>query len=822
MNKPASRARRFFLPGIIFLLLWLAFLYRFPAGEVLSGGDLVNHYIPYKMFFKNSVSNGVFPLWNPMTFCGRPFQADIQIGLFYPPNWLCLLMPVPVFFTLAALLHLVFASLGAYLYSGVFFKRRAVRFFFALVFSFSAFFTTRLYSGIVLFIFTASYIPWILLCAEKWRRDRKWTAIIWLGVLLALQLLAGSPQVTFYTLIALFLVFLLHFYLERKSKNEKDIPGAPKVWKGYVIALIVMIGLSAVQFFPTKEMIDNSYDRSGGAQWEYVTDGSLEPRHLMTFVFPKFFGTPDQEQIFWASTVGFWEYNGYIGILPLALFLLFFLMKPLKNAGRETKGYHLLFFIFLILWLFFGFGKNSPLFRIAYSIIPGFNRFRVPARMVIFFILSLAFFSSAALEKLLSISSEENPEHRVIKKRIMIAASVMAVIGVLAGALFFRFDYGFLKAFGIGEFFPPRVFQGESVIGNRILTNAQNSVWVFLVFLLAGCGTIAALASQKKHREKIAWVFPVILGADLFVFGMGYIEAVPLRELKERYFPETTLVKLLKSETEDHSRFTWTDDVFYWNNDQNQMELYPNRAMANGLFDARGYDPVFIRRYGEFFNRISHYEEEKSPGALLKMKQVLNPRLLSILNVSYILSYQQYRVPWWKLARSFPTGLNVYENTRASQTAYLSTANFVPAEKSDVILQVLGNPEFPIEKRSIVSVVNPYADQDYSEQSVGEEVKISEWNPNRRGYEILSRSSDLLVLSESYYPGWKAYLNGEQVPVHPVNHALMGIFVPPGKHKVEFVFRPYTFVSGLFITALTLIGIAVGIVILYRKRKNYE
>ena len=800
---------------LFFLILWLAFFYRSFGGHVLSGGDLVNAYIPYKHIFKQFMKQGIFPLWNPYTFSGRPFQADIQNGLFYPPNWLSLVFPIPVFYTIITIIHLWFASLGAYVFSRRFLKKLPPRILFSLVFSFSAYFTTRLYSGVVLFIFTASFIPWILDAAVKWRKERSNSSIIYLGIMMAMQLLAGSPQVAYYTWFSLGVLFLIQLPGPKAKRS---------LWKGYAGAIILMVAITAIQFLPTKEYIDRSYDRAGGARWEYITNGSLHPRCLITFIAPHFFSHPRREEIFWAPLRGFWEFNGYAGIAPIILSLVclvFYLRR--KKSRSPTLDARSRFFLFalilFLLWLLLAFGKYSPVFRLFYMIVPGFNRFREPARIVIYYILALSIFSSLGLQRLMEICYPDNGGKKEDKKPALFSVIIIFIIGMGATLSFFLMPKTILRFFGITNYIPLSVLSESSGAASHFIRAAKNSMALFSVFLFISTFLIMTLIRTGIKYRFLPYILLGSLIVDLFIFGIPQIETVPYRNFYETFYPDSSLSRFLKNASDNHQRIAWTDDVFWWMNDQNQMELYPNRAILKGLYDIRGYDPVFQKSYGEYFNAISFYRGEKSPGGLLSMVRVHNPTLLTLLNVRYLLSYSsKVSPPGWDLVKTYPFGLRVLENTKPAGNAFLARHFPVPYEKEDVVIGILQNPKAPLDRMAFSTGENPREKESLGEGKKEETVKLLSYSPNRREYSVFCHQSDILVFSEKYYPGWRVYVDGEKTRLEVVDHALMGVFINPGQHRIVCVLRPLSFVLGAVITLLTCLFVLLWLANERRKR----
>jgi uncharacterized membrane protein YfhO len=60
----------------------------------------------------------------------------------------------------------------------------------------------------------------------------------------------------------------------------------------------------------------------------------------------------------------------------------------------------------------------------------------------------------------------------------------------------------------------------------------------------------------------------------------------------------------------------------------------------------------------------------------------------------------------------------------------------------------------------------------------------------------------MVVLSDTYYPGWRAEVDSKPVPIEEVNVAMRGVFVPPGHHEVTFSYQPVSVYAGAGLTVL--------------------
>jgi hypothetical protein len=90
------------------------------------------------------------------------------------------------------------------------------------------------------------------------------------------------------------------------------------------------------------------------------------------------------------------------------------------------------------------------------------------------------------------------------------------------------------------------------------------------------------------------------------------------------------------------------------------------------------------------------------------------------------------------------------------------------------------------------------------------EAKTTRYEPQRIELQTRNSQPGFLVLSEIYYNGWEAWIDGRQAPVERVNYLLRGLSVPPGDHRIEFVYRAYSFRNGAFLFLFGVLLLFVG------------
>jgi len=188
-----------------------------------------------------------------------------------------------------------------------------------------------------------------------------------------------------------------------------------------------------------------------------------------------------------------------------------------------------------------------------------------------------------------------------------------------------------------------------------------------------------------------------------------------------------------------------------------------------------GYHAVKLRRYDDLINQ--YFSETDN-------KKTLN--ILNMLNTKYILlgSLQEPRAE-----------INPNANGNAW---FVSDIQFVKTPNEEI--KAVG--EIDNKKTAVVSV----EDQKYFEgknlQSDSTAViELKNYQPNQLEFKTQSKTPQLAVFSEIYYPkGWKMLLDGKEVPYIKANYLLRAVFVPAGNHEVRMVFEPEVIEKGKMIS----------------------
>jgi hypothetical protein len=162
----------------------------------------------------------------------------------------------------------------------------------------------------------------------------------------------------------------------------------------------------------------------------------------------------------------------------------------------------------------------------------------------------------------------------------------------------------------------------------------------------------------------------------------------------------------------------------------------------------------------------------------------------------------------------------VLQNQKVLPKAWLVPSVVVVPDRNERLALIL-NPAFYPGKMAVVETPPPVqlVPPGMAAGSPGS-VTTRTYSNNKIELEAQATGNAVLVLSEKYYEGWKAFVNGKQTDVYPVNHVLRGVYLTPGTHRVEFVFDPLPFKVGKWLTLSSMLLFALLLVRELRLRRR--
>jgi hypothetical protein len=722
---------------LLALLVPLFFHKILLSGEPLFGSDFLLWFYPAKQFIYDTVRDGGgLPFWNPHVLSGTPFISNIQASMFYPLGFLFYLIPADQAYGYTVMLHFVLGAAFMYTFSRSIGLDEGGAFLSAVLFTFNGYFVAHLYAGHLTLVQSYIWIPLIFFWLNKFLCTRDFRFAVLSGITLGVQILGGFPQIAFYTIVAVILFASYHAFLDLK-KGERT--GTLRIAGGLLVVVLIGFSLSAVQILPTYEFSQLS-SRSGGVSYAFATSDSFDPVHFITFLAPNFFGNLTNKTYWKSGEIWqFWEFCAYAGIGPL-------LLIGFRQKEETARRFRAFFFFLLLFALFLAMGRYNPFYRFVYH-LPGFGHFRIPAQILFLYIFSVSILAGAGLSRMNS-AAPYPASYRVM----------LMVVGLFLSALF------------LGFFLFPEAFLGfifQLVQPSRLSPDLFDEFYEMSrvsVLTAGGFFALSVLLIHWGHTGRLG-LRPLTGSIVLMVIVDLWLFSNPMIRTKDLSLPpdKTEVVKSLVGDSELFRVVTATDF------------LRPNQAMRHGYQNIEGYDPLILKRYLSYINK-SQDTPQYAEAVHVHYVTDLRSKLIRMLNLKYAVQVDGriLDVPGG-VPRAFMVGEAVVVPTDKA-------LNFMMGEEFDPAKMVLLAPE------DEPQLLDGKTGKDFEGSCV-----ISHYDHKTIRIETSANKPGYLVMSEVFYPGWKAEVDGKEAPVLQGNYLFRVIPLSEGAHEVQlrFISRPF-------------------------------
>jgi hypothetical protein len=771
---------------ILLLFLFSLFLFKeivFNPLKLISFPDLdtFNQEYPYRFLAFTNIFKNNITLWNPYLFCGSPFFANPTNQLFYPVNIIFLFLPLNVAINYSFVLHVVIAGIGMYLLAFLLIKNSYLAFISAFIFMFSPLFFLRCFAGHLTTLNAYAWIPFIFWSSQIFLKEKKATYIIITGIFLGVQLLAGHPQTSYYTIIALTAYFLFSILWDY-SKN-KNSAGFPFLIFSYFAVIFIGLGIAAIRLIPSLEFMRLS-DRSAN-ELSFAGAWSFPAQNLLTYLLPEFYGDIVHFP-YWGQYV-LWEMCGYVGILPLVLSII--------AIVYQRNRYTLFFFGLAVFALLGSLGEHTPLFKIFYYFLPYYSKFRGHSKFLILFVFSIPILAAYGLSWLLE--RKEGKENDF--KKLLLALGIISGASILI-SLFIHFNYSLSLEWWM------RLWKDYGWTVAVMKATLSQAVFSLTRFSLLAVAIFLFLFSwfSKRLSPKVFkfFVFAIIL-LDLWTFGSKYIVA---NDIKGCYW-DRKIVSFLKAQGAPYTYRVMSPNIY---------GPFPNKALLDGLYMVDGYDAIFLRRYLDLLNRF--------PVGSVDSQSSL--RLLSLVNLKFLVMPKNQKLSNPDLSIAYQTDdVTVWQNSKCLPRAYIVHGSRVINNPGERISAIVSDEHFdPLS--TVILEQDPHLKTAQSlAQQPGERAEFLKYSDDEVIIGATLNSSGYLVLSDYNYPGWRVQITnldtGERKYAEPLyaNHIFRAVGLEKGRYSVRFIFEPQSFYLGLKISAVTIIIVALGLIWLGLKNK---
>ena len=756
MNKRGMKhiAQALLVPVLLAVLV-IIFLWPIivpPAGQAPSGDDILAQFYPWSRIFVEGLRRGQLVLWNPYSFLGTPFQANPQTAMFYPVTWLFALIGAGQVFGLALALHLWLMALGTYALARTFGVSKPGALFSSLTFAFGGFVTSKLFVGFHVVLGTLAWLPWAMAALHwAWQRERISLAA-WAGLPIAFGGLAGAIPFFQFTLIG---VTALGLYLVGRSWRARGKHAAARAAVQLAFALGCGLLVSAAQLLPTFEL-SRLATRANEATYEFASGRPLPITHLLMLVTPDVFGAPVGAVKYWGAEF-YHELQLYLGVVPLVLAFVAI------GQGDQRKWF----------WiglggaaLVYALGAEGFLHSLFYRFVPGISLMRLPARATVLFTLSMAVLAGLGWDETLRLSAlhlrcaADAGVGQGDQAKSMPGTRWLALAGGLAmAATFLALMEAALRA------------TDAAARGRLMQVMGQSLRFVMLLGL-------TCLALRWRWRGGSGRVFTgavfVLILFDLWSFGGKFVLTQPLGP-NSTWWPVANGVM-----SSDRASYRVLEYGFYIVPGTNDNVLFRLSSLG-------GYDPLTLR----------------DSVALTEVNYGLEPKLLDMLAVRYILlndktiiGTEDYR----EVTQDAEHGVIIYERKPQKRAFVVHRLEVIPHSNA---LAHMADPAFDSRQTAIVEAPPGCSLSDAPGQ---DSVTLTSDELDRVTFRVHAASDGFLVMSDTFYPGWRAEVDGKPLPVVRTNFALRGICLPAGDHQVVFVFDPLTLKIG---AVLSVIGLGI-------------
>lgn len=803
-------------PAPPYALLWAFLTYvactlmlGYPA---LTGGFLVtpisDQYIggfPVRDFAAQALKVGEgIPHWNPYIMGGLPYIAAMHGDIFYPTALLRALLPTDVAMTWSFMIHMILAGLFTYIFA------RSVRLSFAAsLIGGIAYMMSGPIAGLVSpghdgKLYVSALLPLTLFFLVRGVRDGRLWAWGGLAVAVGLGVLSPHPQLLQYMLLV---AGAFGLYLAFGTWDGVRLERAVAVRRLGLALVAVGIGflMGAIQYAPVLDYVGWS-PRAGGKDYAHAVSYSMPIEELFNAMVPQFTGILDN---YWGRN-GIHFHSDYAGAVVLVLAGLGLFARPPRGSG--FRWFWIGTFVISLLWTLGGF---TPFYRIIYELVPGTKFFRAPSTMMYVTMFAIAVFAAIGTERALFAAA-------TIRKRFFVAW----MAGMVTLALLLAAGLPSMVATSVGgeraRSLPPE--QGSAAIEyyqnlaqanqGAVLTGALRSIF----FVAAALGLLWLLREGRLTRRNFAVALAALLAIDLWSVERLYWRfSAPARVL----YASDPAIDSVRAAPEPGRVFTWD----------------PLRA-------AQPRDPIFggdalmvheVRMVeGYHGNELGRYQQ------LLGSTNPLRPEFWRHENVHYLYTtLPDSLMPAAAAQLGLPSGMRKIAGpvqNAAGSTIFLYrvpgdnpaawVASAMVKGTDEQALATVVDPRFDPSRAAIFDAESELAIPELTTVPVpsGVATRVTRFAAGRIDVTLNTPApaGAALVVSENFYPGWQARVDGADAPTARANYNLIGVALPAGARQVELRFVDPAYALGKTITliALGLAGVAVFAGIFLDRRRT--
>jgi hypothetical protein len=786
------------------LLIGAAFLWEvlWLAGVPIAR-DMQLFFVPQRRLLWGALQAGHLPLWTPYLGNGVPLLANFQSGALYPPNWLYAILPFYGAFNGLLVLHFALggACMALFARSAGFDWPSATAA--GLAYMLGGYFVSL--TNLLNVLQAAAWAPAVCGVILWHVRARSLASFVLLIAVIWLAFMAGEP-LTFALAAGLGggYAALRH---GRRGSWGRPRRGAVLLVGSFLLAAVAVAGLAAPQVLPTAEFIAES-DRAGGLAYAEAIRYHLEPIRLIHLAVPPEYGDPVYRfgRKALLVTVEPWLFSVYLGVVALVLVVA---ARLERGRRAETLFWAAAGIVGLVLAL----GDATPVFGFLYRTLPGFSSFRFPERFLFLTAFSAAMLAATGLSAL----------RRTRRKVRLDGALGTVALGLAIGVpIAWTLGVESIRAWGEANMAEAPFFQNFDFAHALWARNLWRTAVLTAVALL-----VVTLYRRRVLRESL--LTGGLLGLLALDLWMAHRQLTPVAD-RSFYEAAPALARLISFDElstehryraspfdEDITRFhslpglSLESEKWMW-----QQTVQPNLGALHSILTHDSGDAIHLRRSVEQSTWLAMLPDES------------RWRTLRLAGVRWVYSFHGF-APELYGSRTRLDSLPgfVYEVKDPVPRAYLAEEAILVDEEIDAFNKTITREFDPRRQVALLAREALPAGTDEATRAapplparLGARIVADEGSLIR--ISISPRASGHLVLTDAHYPGWSAWVDGEERPILLANYFYRAVPVRPGDKEVVFRYRSRPLEQGRRIAGATLLALVggVGLTGLLRRRKR--
>ena len=770
--------------------------------------DVFLYTYPSTCFIQELCRHGTLPFWNPYLNYGQPLLENPNLLFFYPYTLFIILLPIDFAYPFFYVVHFALAGIGTFLLARRWGQGRQAAFFAAFVFAFSGPLLSlgNLYNHAA----CAAWMPWALLATDRAVQGRTVRPWILLTLVFSLQLLAAEPL----TLITTFGLCLAYALYLRGTRHPLTSPANLRLLTGFVLVGCLMLALCAVQFLPSADLLSHSRPGAQGLRYGETSDWSFHPLLLMEMLVPGFYGPALTAPTNWNTMVkdGNSPYflSVFTGFVPLFFALAGWALA--KDRRRNFVAGSALFLLVL------SFGHFTPVFSLAYLLVPLLTLVRYPVKLLVPVIMLVAILAGWGLEALRLESGQwKARRNRALYPLAILLACALAIWAAAWMApklLTLPIQWALVRQ--------GRASGEAGQMAQFLVSGLRIYIPGVAGFALFGFLLVLGLSQNKRWARKGVPIF-ALLGLALLV-QVNYQANPTVPRSFVTYKPP---VVSHFAGSQGNYRIAPMVHLTYGSSSTGGIQGFVNFDSIPGVAElpavAQGaFQQKLLLETGSMYERME--------GSLdLDMERSLPPFaydvwiyvrrqapdtlhldcLLGRTNVKYVIgSVGRDSAAVRVLGDIFngsPKPSYLYEDLYFVPRAYVAgTAIFTTSPLET--LRRLASTDFDA-LGNVILAAAPGASPAVQGSGAAGRVEITERQPNKVTLKADLSRPGYVVLLERYDSNWHALLDGREVPVLRANQLFRAVYAEPGQHVIAYYYRQQGLLAGMLISALTLVAL---------------